>query len=489
MRPPFAALRLSLLVVTTLPRLAASTWIGEGDLMDWEDAANWSGGTLPGAGETIVVRPPRWVETLRLGGGDSAGPLRVVIESDQRLSLVLTEGTTLESLASTTGGHHRLEGAALGGEGSWNLATFSSVRVDNFAPWSRVELSGGGGVLVVGPQDATGVTPVSIVARSGVVHLDDELGPSHDGIELTLAGGQAAFSWDVGRIGSLRLEDGHTWTEGWSRMQVQRLEVAGDLPRDMRALPRIEAEVAEFRIPGELVLGDNLSAGLVVAEVAELGLSGLEHGFALRLESGRVADGSLAGNVRVLSGTLACATSGTVEVLGGSLTGEGLSVAGTLRVEASVIAGDVAVSGGVVVGGGMSAWGGAMELGEGAGLLWMPEASEETVVGLTGAWSLVGGNLLMVGETDWSSPYWDTDRQVRLVDVWEGGSLSGTLVLAEGTKGEEGAWALSQADDGDLMLAWTALGAAAVPEGSALPLGAAALLAALSGRRRRARSR
>ena len=458
--------------------------------MDWGDGANWVGGAAPMGDEVVWIRPLGHVGALRLGGGATASPLRVVIDSDQRLELALAEGTALASLATVAGGHHRLEGVPLGGSSTWDLASGSSVRVQTLEPWAQLELAGGGGTLVIGPQDAGGVTPAAIVARSGVVQFDDDLGPSHDGIELTLAGGQVAFSWDFGRIGSLRLEDDHVFTEGWGRMRVQRLEVAGVAPRDLRALPRIEAEEAEFRIPGEILVGDNLSAGRVVAEVAELGLSGLEHGFALRLESGRVVDGTLAGEVRVVSGILACATTGTVEVLGGSLTGEGLGVAGMLRVEEAVIAGDLSVTGGLVLGGGTTAWGGATELAEGAGLLWMPGESEAAVVELTGAWSLVGGTVLVIGDTDWSSPYWDSHRDLRLVDVWEGGSVSGTVELAAGDKGDEGSWSLSQADDGDLVLAWAALGAsAAVPEASASALAAAAFLSALSARRRRARPR
>ena len=121
----------------------------------------------------------------------------------------------------------------------------------------------------------------------------------------------------------------------------------------------------------------------------------------------------------------------------------------------------------------------------------MPRESESAVVDLRGTWVLAGDTLLSVGETDWTSPYWDANRVVRLVDVWEGGSIAGTITLADGSKGDEGGWELRQEDGGGLLLAWTAMGVlpAAVPEASTFALGAGSLLLALSARRRRARPR
>ena len=190
------------------------------------------------------------------------------------------------------------------------------------------------------------------------------------------------------------------------------------------------------------------------------------------------------------SGTLACATTGTLEVLSGFLGGEGLTVAGTLRVEESVVAGDLAVGGTLQLGGaGTTDWWANLTLGEGARVAWLPTETEAAVVHLGGSWTLAGAAILEVGETDWTAPYWDANREIRLVDTWDGSAISGTFLLESADKGEEGFWTLAPADDGDLLLAWTALGAAPVPETAALAPALGALALALSARRRRARPR
>lgn len=482
MRPSATLLILALL---PLPSPAA-VWIGQGDAMDWHDAANWAEGVAPALGETVWIRPEYHVGALLLGGG---GTLDVVIDSSRNLELVLEEGTALGTVETVTGGYHRLSGAPLGGNSSWNLAARSGVKILTLADWAQVELVSGGGVLGIGPQDMDGIRHATVVARSGVVQFDDEGGPSHDGIELVLAGGDIAFSWDAGRLGSVRIEEGYTFTGGWGKVRTGHLTVEGVSDRDLRLIPGLVAPETVLRVVGTVTVGDSLETGHVIAEVAGLDLGGGERGFALVLESGRVSNGSLSGDVRVITGTLACATSGSVEVLEGFLSGEGLTVAGSLRVEGAAVDGDLSLSGNLILGGPTTWWSGQLTLEPGSRVSWVPGESGATVVDLSGGWALTGDALLSVGETDWSSAYWDSAREVRLVDAWGGASVAGAFTLVDGDKGDEGYWTLGQADDGDLLLAWTALGAAPVPEPSATAIAAAGLLVALSARRRRARPR
>jgi hypothetical protein len=147
------------------------------------------------------------------------------------------------------------------------------------------------------------------------------------------------------------------------------------------------------------------------------------------------------------------------------------------------------LAGTLLLGGGTNLWSGQLTLEEGALVTWMPVESDMAAVRLSGSWVLAGTALLAIGETDWSAPYWDANREVRLVDVWETGSVTGTFTLQDAEKGDEGGWTLRQATDGDLVLMWTALGAAPVPEATTFILPAAALSLALSARRRRARPR
>ena len=479
--PPLLQLTLS------LAPLPAAIWIGEGDPMDWGDAANWSEGARPIAGETIWIRPLN-AQMLTLGGGESE-PLDLIFDSANGLTLHLAEGTRLGTVTTVQGAHHELLGAPLGGSSRWNLMAWSGFTIHRLADWAEVELASGDGGLILGPQDLDGVTPATVVARSGSVMIDDIMGPMHEGIELVLDGGIVSFNWNLGRLGAVRIGDNHAVMDGFSQLEVGRFEVVGTLSRDLRPFPFILAEEVALRSAGTVTLGGNLSAGRVSAEVAELDLDGIDHGFALRLDAGRVANGTLSGDIRVTEGTLACATSGLVEVLGGALAGEGLVVGGLLRVEESQISGDLSVTTSMVVGGGTSLWSGQLTLEEGARVTWVPSEAAGAVIELTGEWILAGAALLAIGETDWASPYWDLDREVRLVDIWEGGSVAGAFTLEAGAKGDEGAWSLRQAEDGDLLLAWTALGAAPVPEAAAVAPVLGALALALSARRRRARPR
>ena len=480
----------SLLLLLALIPCPAATWIGGGDPMVWTDTANWSGGAMPVAGETIVFRPTVYTDVIRLGGGEATTPIDVVLDTTRPLILELAAGTAIGSLSTITGGYHSVTGAALVGASTWNLATGSAVRLGALAAWSQLELASGGGVLLIGPQDGEGVVPATIVARSGVVQFDDEAGPSHAGVEMVLAGGQMTFTWDLGRLGSLRIEEEHGFTEGWGAAQVGHLTVAGGGDRDLSLMPTLRSPETTLRVGGNVKLGANLETDLVLAEVGELDLGGGERGFSLRLEAGRVTNGALAGDVRVVSGTLACATTDDVEVLAGTLGGEGLTVAGTLRVEEALVVGDLSVGGTLQLGGvGTTDWQASLMLGDGARVTWVPRATEGTVVHLGGSWTLTGTSILEVGETDWTAPYWDANREVRLVDTWDSSTISGTFMLEGADKGEEGFWTLGQADDGDVLLAWTALGAAPVPEASAVAPVLGALALALSARRRRARPR
>ncbi len=485
MRPrALPALSLLTLFLTPLP---GAIWTGEGNPMDWGDAANWSEGAIPVAGETIWIRPIN-AQSLALGDGGSE-PLDLVFDSATGLTLHLAEGTRLSAVSAIRAAHHELLGAPLGGTSRWSLVEGAGFTLHRLADWAEVELASGNGGLIIGPQDLDGVKPATVVARSGSVMIDDIMGPMHEGIELVLDGGQVSFNWSLGRLGAVRIEDNHTVMEGFNQLEVGRFEVDGVASRDLRTFPFIVAQEVALRSAGTVTVGGNLSAGRVVARLAELDLDGADQGFALQLDSGRVSNGTLSGDIRVGQGTLACATTGSVEVLGGALTGEGLVVGGLLRVEASQVGGDLSVAGELLLGGGTSLWSGQLALGEGARVTWMPWESEATVVDLTGDWVLAGAALLAVGEADWSSPYWDDNREVRLVDAWDGGSVAGMFTLVDPAKADEGSWSLRQADDGDLLLAWTALGAAPVPEPSTMGLSAAALLAALSARRRRARRR
>ncbi len=482
MRPRLSPLPCLLIALARLP---AATFIGEGDLSDWSDPSNWADAALPTPGEAIVIQTT-YADTFRLGEG-SWEPLDVVLAGSRNLTMDLAEGTVLGSVTTLNPGYHGLGGGSLGGTSYWNLAGGSAVVLERLGAGAHLELVSGNGVLLIGPQDAGGVTPATVVARSGIVQFNDENGPSHDGIEMVLAGGQMTFTWNFGRLGALRIEDAHTSTEGWGVVTVGRLSVVGMNDRDLGQMPTLIAGETELRVLGTVTLGHNLETGLVVAEVGGLDLGGAERSFGLRLENGRVANGSLAGDVRVMNGTLACATTGAVEVIEGSLVAEGLAVDGSLRVEASHVSGDLAVRSSLILGGETSAWDGSLLLGEGSTVLWVPRESEATVVELvTGTWTLAGPAMIEIGETDWSSAYWDSDRTLLLVDAWEGASVAGAFALWGAEKADEGSWALAQGEDGDLRLAWTALGATAVPEPSHLgALGALATLA-ISARRRRA---
>lgn len=479
-----------LLALLSLVTCSAATWTGGGDPLSWRDAANWAGGALPESGETIVIRPMGNVGVIRVGFGDEPAPLDLILDTTRRLELELAEGSVIGSLATIAGGYHRLSGAALSGTSTWNLATGSVMEVAALADWVQVELTGGGGVLYVAPQAAGEVASARIVARAGVVQFNDEGGPAHDNIEMVLAGGQMTFSWDSGRLGALRIEEGYAVAEGWGAVTVGHLAVAGSGDRDLGSMPTLRATQTTFQVAGKVSLGGNLETGAVTAAVGELDLGGVERTFSLRLDAGKVANGTLAGEVRVIDGTLACATTGNIEVLAGALGGEGLSVAGTLRVEESVVTGDLAVGGTLLLGGeGTIDWQANLALGEGARVAWLPTEAAGTVVSLGGTWMLAGAAMLEVGETDWTAPYWDGNREVRLVDAWDSSAISGTFVLESADKGEEGFWTLGQADDGDLLLAWTALGAAPVPEAASVAPALGALALALSARRRRARPR
>ncbi len=487
MRPRRPALLALLCLTLTLARLPAAVWIGEGNSMDWGDAANWSEGALPVAGETIWVRPIN-ANTLTLGGGE-AEPLDLVFDTPTGLTLFLAEGTTLGTVSATRNAHHQLMGAPLGGSSRWNLEGWSGFTLHTLADFAEVELVSGDGGLIIKPQDSLGVKPATIVARSGSVMFDDGMEPMHEGIELVLDGGYVSFNWNVGRLGSVRILDNHSVMDGFSELQVRRLEVDGEVSRDLASFPYITAEEVVLRTAGTVTLGANLSAGRVIAAVGELDLGGVDHAFALQLEGGRVGNGAISGDIRVHAGSLAGATHGAVEILDGSLTGEGLVVDGTLRVESAEVDGELSVAGSLLLGGGTNLWSGELTLEQGARVTWMPMESDAASVRLSGSWVLAGTALLSIGETDWSAPYWDANRERRLVDIWEAGSVAGAFTLEAADKGEEGVWSLRQAPDGDLMLMWSALGAAPVPEASTVGLGAAALLLALSSRRRRARRR
>jgi hypothetical protein len=486
MHPRLASLPFLLI---TLVRLPAATWNGAGDGFSWTDQANWDSGLRPISGETVWINPVAGVTRVEVGAASDGGAIGgLVLAGAEGLEVRLLDGAGVASVRSIGTASHRFEGLGLAEGSEWNVDAGGSVSWATLPDWTDLDWTGQG-ELRLAHASAASPGPLNLRVSAGNVHF---VGPQEGVLDLTsvtLEGGSLSFDDQVSWLGEVTYRSGSFGMMSMESLWVGgfRLDVAGDI--DLNALNPISASEVRLRSTGTITSGTAVAGSVVILEGGILDLSGGELQAALVIEGGMVRGGAVANEVRMTGGALATTVTGYLTVADAEVAMEDAVIAGTLRMGGATVEGAARIEGEVMLeGAGAAIWVGDVALAEGAVIRWYPSEEEAASMSLAGAWTAEGGLTLAIGETDWTSPYWGSVRQMRLVDLWEGGSLAASFTLAEGGKAGFGEWTLGEAEDGTPLMLWTP-GLLAVPEPSHLAPVAALALLAVSARRRRARRR